>query len=251
MIFTSLEIYTDFQTKPDDAFLEKNKDNPLKVLFCFMPYAGIYSCTLYTIAFRTCFSKFIPLPPAPIDESIINILKPAYFFIASAWHAAENALCFCLQNKFPTNTPSTATNVSYRDAISSSRVTQSNSSPVPQVNSPPVNTAIESNSATNTQVNSITPPQSIKGLKGYWTNPTQKVLNNPIRALIDSVALKVIAWLASYISPVIGSAIFIISISLIDRIAILNFRDFSKMITTKLKATSSKIINVIKRSFWG
>lgn len=125
-IVLDLLVGTYLDIKPSDAFLEANKDNTLKSLFCFFPQAGMYSCVLYAVAFRTCFFKFLPIP---VNELLLEVFeKPAYFFIASAWHMAENALCFCLQNKFPT---STANNVSYRGPFPSSRVAQSNSSPIP------------------------------------------------------------------------------------------------------------------------
>ncbi|HEU63965.1 MAG: hypothetical protein KR126chlam4_00113 [Candidatus Anoxychlamydiales bacterium] len=63
-------------------------------------------------------------------------------------------------------------------------------------------------------------------LKGYWLDPLHKVLNDPIRAIVYSVAIKALSWFVALIFPFIAYNMFGLSIGLIDRIAYNHFTLF-------------------------
>ncbi len=67
-------------------------------------------------------------------------------------------------------------------------------------------------------------------LKAYWQDPYNKVLTQPIRAIVYSVAIKTLSMFVSLIFPFIGYTIFGLSIALIDRIVYNNFNLFSQRI---------------------
>jgi len=64
-------------------------------------------------------------------------------------------------------------------------------------------------------------------LKDYWVDPVNKVMDEPIKALGYSGIIKTISLFIALIFPFLGYATLGVSIALIDRVIILNLRDFS------------------------
>lgn len=65
-----------------------------------------------------------------------------------------------------------------------------------------------------------------KDLRDYWKDPLNKVLNDPIRAIIYSIAIKALCLIFALFSGFIGYSLFGISIALIERIIFNNFTLF-------------------------
>ncbi len=92
-----------------------------------------------------------------------------------------------------------------------------------------------------------------KDLKGYWLDPYNKVLNDPIRAIVYSVAIKALSTFVALIFPFIAYTTFGPSIALIDRIAYNNFTLFFQrvinsckdLITSRVISATDRIIRVI------
>ncbi|NGX34682.1 MAG: hypothetical protein K1060chlam1_01035 [Candidatus Anoxychlamydiales bacterium] len=72
-------------------------------------------------------------------------------------------------------------------------------------------------------------------LKAYWYNPENKVLNEPILAIVYSVGVKAISLFVALIFPFIAYTTFGLSIALIDRIAYNNFSLFFQGIINSCK----------------
>lgn len=81
-------------------------------------------------------------------------------------------------------------------------------------------------------------------LKDYLTIPVDKVMNEPGKAVMYSVGVKVASMFIALIFPFIGYAIIGMSIALIDRVVILNRGEFSKRFFNGLSFES--ILNIFK-----
>ncbi|NGX32399.1 MAG: hypothetical protein K1060chlam4_00443 [Candidatus Anoxychlamydiales bacterium] len=85
-------------------------------------------------------------------------------------------------------------------------------------------------------------------LKDYWMDPYNKVLNDPIRAIVYSVAIKALSSFVALIFPFIAYTTFGLSIALIDRIAYNNFAVFfQKVINSCKDLVTSRFVSITDR----
>ncbi|NGX56719.1 MAG: hypothetical protein K1060chlam5_00963 [Candidatus Anoxychlamydiales bacterium] len=73
-----------------------------------------------------------------------------------------------------------------------------------------------------------------RDLTDYLKTPTNKVLNDPLRAIIYSVSIKVFALFVSLVSPLTAGIIVGFSLFQIDRVGIQNFDQFKERIVTQI-----------------
>lgn len=71
--------------------------------------------------------------------------------------------------------------------------------------------------------------------KEYLEDPQRKVLNEPIRAIVYSIAIKILCLLIAPIFPFIAYTTFGISLALIERIAYNHFTLFFQAVINNLK----------------
>jgi len=84
-----------------------------------------------------------------------------------------------------------------------------------------------------------------KDLKDYWLDPYNKVLKEPIRAIVYSVAIKIFCMFLALIFPFMAYTTFGLSIALIDRIAYNNFSYFFQRVINCCKdAVTSRVISI-------
>lgn len=87
-------------------------------------------------------------------------------------------------------------------------------------------------------------------LKDYWKDPVNKVLDDPIRAIIYSVGTKAIALFVAIIFTSIGYFVFGVSFALIDRVVIQNFTlFFHRVINCSKEFATSRFIALGNRFF--
>ncbi len=73
-----------------------------------------------------------------------------------------------------------------------------------------------------------------KDLKEYIVEPVDKVMNDPTRALFYSAAIKMISLFVALVFPFIGYTAIGLSLALIDRVILLNFRDFTATLIDRI-----------------
>lgn len=76
------------------------------------------------------------------------------------------------------------------------------------------------------QANSVDPQEVLRNLQKYCTQPKKAVMENPLRSVVYSLAIKTLSTIAFYFSQVASGFILAFSILMIDRIIVLNFKDF-------------------------
>lgn len=87
-------------------------------------------------------------------------------------------------------------------------------------------------------------------LTQYWNDPSNKVLEEPIRAIIYSIATKIIFWCVAVLFPFIAYTAIGISVALIDRVAYNNYTVFfQRVINTCKEFVNNRVRTLRDASF--
>jgi hypothetical protein len=71
-------------------------------------------------------------------------------------------------------------------------------------------------------------------IKGYLLTPEAKVMNDPVRSLIYTTAIKVTSLFIALVFPFIGYTMIGMSLALIDRVILLNLSDFTSRVIHRI-----------------